>query len=81
VHEVGAGAAEAQAYLERWELEAPEWAAHLIRFITEPTQRTHIFTYSAGRELCRAYVGGKPTRFRRLLTKQVRVRDLLEVSA
>jgi hypothetical protein len=81
LHEAGAGAADAQAYLERWGLEAPEWAAHLIRFITEPTQRTHIFTYSAGRELCRAYVGGKPTRFRRLLTKQVRVRDLLEVSA
>jgi hypothetical protein len=81
LHEAGAGAADAQAYLERWGLEAPEWAAHLIRFITEPTQRTHIFTYSAGRELCRAFVGGEPTRFRRLLTTQVRVRDLLEVSA
>ncbi|HSK16125.1 MAG TPA: hypothetical protein VK915_08140 [Gaiellaceae bacterium] len=78
LHEAGAGEAEANAYLQRWGLEAPEWADHLIRFITEPSQRGHIFTYSAGRELCRAYVAGKPGRFRRLLTEQVRVRDLLE---
>jgi hypothetical protein len=34
--------------------------------------------YSAGRELCRSYVAGEQKRFRRLLTEQVRVRDLLE---
>ncbi len=56
----------------------PELAAHMIRFFTEPTSRTYITTYSAGRELCRAYVAGEPERFRRLLTEQVRVRDLLE---
>jgi hypothetical protein len=78
LHEAGAGEAEAHVYLERWALEAPEWADHLIRFITEPSQRTYIFTYSAGRELCRAYVAGEPERFRRLLTEQVRVRDLLQ---
>lgn len=38
-----------------------------------------MITYSAGRELCRRYVGGDPERFRRLLTEQVRVRDLLAV--
>jgi hypothetical protein len=37
--------------------------------------------YSAGRELCRSYVAGEPERFRRLLTEQVRVRDLLEARA
>jgi hypothetical protein len=78
LHEAGASKAEAHAYLERWGLETPEWAAHLIRFITEPAQRTYIMTYSAGRELCRSYVAGEPERFRRLLTEQVRVRDLLE---
>jgi hypothetical protein len=56
----------------------PEWAAHLTRFFTEPTSRTYILTYPAGRELCRAYVAGEPDRFRFLLTEQVRVRDLLE---
>ena len=70
--------AEAHAYLERWGLMGPQWADHMIRFITEPTQRTYILTYPAGRELCGAYVAGDPERFRRLLTEQVRVRDLLD---
>jgi hypothetical protein len=78
LHETGASEAEAHAYLERWGLETPEWAAHLIRFITEPAQRTYVHTYSTGRELCRSYVAEDPKRFRCLLTEQVRVRDLLE---
>jgi hypothetical protein len=49
--------------------------------MTEPTQRTYIVTYSAGRELCGSYVAGDPERFERLLTEQVRVRDLLETAA
>jgi hypothetical protein len=80
LHEEGASEAETHAYLERWALLTPEWADHMIRFITEPAQRTHIVSYSAGRELCRSYVAGEPERFRRLLTEQVRVRDLLEAS-
>ena len=66
------------AHLVRWGLMTPQLAAHVIRFITEPTSRTYVITYSAGRELCRAYVADEPERFRRLLTEQVRVRDLLE---
>jgi hypothetical protein len=78
LYEDGASDDEAHAYLERWGLMGPRWAAHMIRFITEPTQRTYILTYPAGRELCGTYVAGDPERFRRLLTKQVRVHDLLE---
>jgi hypothetical protein len=78
LHEGGASEAEVQAYLERWGLMTPEWSAHMIRFFTEPTSRTYIITYPAGRELCRSYLAGEPERFRRLLTEQVRVRDLLE---
>lgn len=78
LHDGGASEAETQAYLKRWALMTPEWAAHMIRFFTEPTSRTYIITYPAGRELCRSYVAGEPERFRRLLTDQVRVRDLLE---
>jgi hypothetical protein len=77
LHDAGASEAEAHAYLERWALMTPQWAAHMIRFFTEPTSRTYIVTYPAGRELCRAYVAGEPERFRRLLTEQIRVRDLL----
>ncbi len=78
LHDDRASEAEAHAYLQRWGLETSEWAAHMIRFITEPAQRTYVHTYAAGRELCRVYVAGEPERFRRLLTEQVRVRDLLE---
>jgi hypothetical protein len=78
LHDRGASEAEARAYLERWGLMSPELAAHMIRFFNEPTSRTYVITYPAGRELCRAYVADDPERFRRLLTEQVRVRDLLE---
>ena len=77
LHDAGASKAETHAYLERWALMTPKFAAHLIRFLSEPASRTYVITYSAGRELCRSYVAGEPERFRRLLTEQVRVRDLL----
>jgi hypothetical protein len=78
LHERGASEAETQAYLERWTLMNAKLAAHVIRFMNEPTSRSYILTYAAGRDLCRDYVAGEPERFRRLLTEQVRVRDLLE---
>ena len=76
LHEDRATADEVQAYLERWGLRTPEFAAHVIRFMTEPSSRTYIVNYSAGRELCRGYVDGDSAGFRRLLTKQIRVSDL-----
>jgi hypothetical protein len=76
LHEDGASADEVQAYLVRWGLRTPDFAAHVVRFMTEPSSRTYILNYSAGRDLCRAYVDGDPARFRRLLTEQVRVSDL-----
>jgi hypothetical protein len=50
-----------------------------VRFITDPTWRTYVITYSAGQDLCETYVGGDPAKLRRLLTEQVRVADLLAV--
>jgi hypothetical protein len=76
LHERGANEAEVRAYLERWGLMTPELSAHMIRFFNEPTSRSYIVTYPAGREACTAYVAGDPERFRRLLTEQLRVRDL-----
>ncbi len=81
LHDADATEDEARAYLERWGLMTPELAAHMIRFFTEPTSRTYVMNYSAGRELCRSFVAGEPERFRRLLTEQVRVRDLLEAAS
>jgi hypothetical protein len=80
LHDGGASEAEVHAYLQRWGLMSPELAAHLIRFITEATSRTYVMNYPAGFDLCSAYVAGEPERFRRLLTEQVRVRDLLEAA-
>ena len=80
LHERGASHAEVQAYLERWGLMSPGLAAHLIRVFNEPTSRTYAITYAAGRELCHSYVGDDPNRFRRLLTEQIRVGDLVEAS-
>jgi hypothetical protein len=76
LHEHGADEAEVSAYLERWGLMTPELAAHMIRFLHEPTSRTYVITYAAGHELCQRYVAGEPERFHRLLTEQVRVSDL-----
>jgi hypothetical protein len=78
LHDGGASEVEVHAYLERWGLMTPRLAAHLVRFLNEPTSRSYVMNYPAGRELCRSYVSGNPERFGRLLTEQVRVRDLLE---
>ena len=77
-YEDGASEAETRAYVERWGLMPPERSAHFIRFLREPTSRSYILTYAAGRELCERWVARDLRRFRRLLTEQLRVRDLLE---
>jgi hypothetical protein len=77
LHERGASEAETQSYIERWGLLTSVQAAHAIRFFTEPTSRSYVLTYSAGRDLCRSYIACDPERFRRLLTEQIRVRDLV----
>lgn len=77
LHEEGVNEPEVHEYLQRWGLMSPDLATHLIRFIKDPTSRTYVMTYPAGHELCRSYVAGDPARFRRLLTEQVRVGDLL----
>jgi hypothetical protein len=77
IHEHGASVEEAQAHYERWAMATPERSARAVRFVTDPTWRAYVVTYSHGEDLCRGYVGGDPARFRRLLTEQVRVADLL----
>jgi len=81
LYERGASDPQVHAYLERWGLMTPRLATHLIRFLREPTSRTYVINYPAGRELCRSYAAGQSERFRRLITEQVRVRDLLDANA
>ena len=68
---------EAAEYVRRWTLNTPEQAAQSIRFVTDPTWRAYTITYSAGRELCGAYVGDDPAKLRRLLCEHVRIGELL----
>ncbi len=77
IHAEGVSPEEAQAYFERWRLATPEQGAHAVRFATDPTWRAYVITYTAGRDLCRAYTAGDPERFRTLITEHVRVGDLL----
>jgi hypothetical protein len=81
LHEGGASEVETHAYLERWALLTPEWADHMLRFFKEPTSRSYVLTYAAGRDLCRAYITRVADGFTRLLVEQVRVRDLLDTNA
>jgi hypothetical protein len=77
IHEDGASAEEAQAYIQRWSLATPETAEHSVQFVTDPTWRAYEINYSAGHDLCNAWVDGDPSRFVQLLTEHVRVGDLL----
>jgi hypothetical protein len=77
LYEDGASEDDTRAYMERWGLMTPERSAHLIRFMREPTSRSYVLTYAAGRELCERWVRGDLGRFRRLLTEQVRIGELL----
>ena len=81
IHEHGVDLATAQSHIERWGLRTPERAAQSVRFITDPTWRAYAVTYTAGYDLCQAYVDGDPARLRTLLTEQVRVGDLIATTA
>jgi len=76
IHEDGVAIEEAQAYVERWALAPPKRAAHTIAFVTDPTWRAYVVTYTEGLRLARAWVGDDLDRFRRLLTEPVRVGEL-----
>lgn len=77
LHDGGATEAEVHSYLERWGLMTPQLAGHMIRFMTAPSSRSYVMNYPAGRALCRAYSAREPDGFRRLLTEQVRLQELL----
>lgn len=68
---------EGAEYAAKWGLRPLEEAKHSVSFVTDPTWRAYTITYSAGRDLCRRYVGDDPARFRTLLTEHVRISELL----
>ena len=75
-HEQDAGESEIVDYLQKWELVDKERAERRFRFIDDPLWRPYIFTYFAGRDLVRDYLGSGPRpeqveRFRFALTEQI----------
>ncbi len=75
-HEQGATESEVIDYLMRWELTPKERAERRFLFIDDPLWRPYIFTYFAGRDLVRDYLGNGPRsqrieRFRYALTEQI----------
>jgi hypothetical protein len=76
LHEDGADADAAVAYFERWSMLPRNRAEKSVQFLTDPTWNAYIFCYVAGLPLCRAFVGGDPHRFERLLTEQLTPADL-----
>ena len=76
VHTRGASEEEAVEYAMKWGLRSRERAEQSVRFVTDPVWRSYVSTYTAGHDLCRAFVNGDPSRFKRLLTEQLTPAEL-----
>jgi hypothetical protein len=69
-----------EAYLRDWGLASDGKAARAIAFFTDPSSRIYVSTYSDGRRLCKDYVERAPENFRRLLSEQLTVTDILDAA-
>ena len=78
LNEDGVSAEEAKAYIRRWGLVSEKRAQQNVDFVMDPIGRAYITTYTDGYDLCREWVDGDPTRFKRLLTEQLSPADLLD---
>ncbi len=77
LHDQGLPIDEVEAYVARWGMMSPARAAKAVQFLADPTWRAYVFCYIDGVRLCRAFVGGDPDRFERLITEQLRPVDLI----
>ena len=76
LHEDGVPTEEVVDYVTRWSLTTRERAEKAVAFLLDPTWRAYITCYVEGFRLCRAYVGGQPERFSRLISEQLVPADL-----
>jgi hypothetical protein len=77
LYEDGASEDDALEYLRQWALMSERRANQALRFITDPMWRSYVTTYADGYRVCRAWVGGDPARFKRLVTEQLTPGDLV----
>ena len=78
LHEDGADPDVVIDEVARWGLLSRDRAAKAVEFLTHPTWRAYLTCYVEGMPLCRAFVGGDPERFGRLLSEQLTPGDLIE---
>jgi hypothetical protein len=76
LHEDGADPDTVIDEVARWGLMERGRAAKAVEFLTHPTWRAYLTCYVEGFPLCRAFVGGDPARFDRLLSEQLTPGDL-----
>ena len=77
LHLDGASEDEVIDYYVHWQLVPRGHAEKMLEFLTHPAWRAYISSYSSGYELCKRWVDGDATRFRRLLTERLSTHDLL----
>jgi hypothetical protein len=77
LYEDGASEEEVKEYLGEYSFASNEKAAHLIRFMRDPSARAYVSSYADGQRLCRAFADASNGNFVRLLTEQLTTADLL----
>jgi hypothetical protein len=76
LHERGASREEAWDYAKRWSLQPDDRVDKMLANAEERRSRGYVHTYTEGRRLCHAWVGGDPARHRQLLTARFLPSDL-----
>lgn len=71
LHADGRSTGDVIATAQRWFVVDEARATQMVRFLTDPTWRAYVFCYAEGHRLCRAFMGGDPRRFARLLDEQL----------
>jgi hypothetical protein len=78
LHHLGRSEAEVREWLDAT-VPRPDWLDHLMRVVTDPSSRFHVFTYTEGARLIRRWLErtGSKAGFARLLSEQVSPAQLL----
>ena len=73
----GAGHDELVDYAHEWSLQPPGRVAKMVQGVETLPFRGSVFCYTEGLRLCRDFADGDPARFKRLLTEQLALSDLI----
>jgi hypothetical protein len=80
LHADGVPPGQVSTYLSEKALIDLDAAERWVRFLDDPASRSYAICYPAGLARCRDFVAQEPARFRRLLTEQIRVSELVAPS-